>query len=323
MADLRSRLYRAAIDAPLTGAAAEGAEALKRGVPCLKFGRAGKPHVVVLTLASDETSLGWERRGLGKLMRKSERRCVEVTSLLECLVGMETPVFQRHAATIGEANLHRSLSLVLQSALPAPPSCGGDPAPAAGVTAPKESLDLSFDEEYLFGCMMAVLRALIFRVATCAASAASASVATSTHDTAGSDAPTTPACAPAANPDTEPVHQEGEAARAPEPVQQEGEAARAPEPVQQEGEAARAPEPVQQEGEAARAPDPVQQEGGAARAASEDQPAAVSQPTEREQELERCALAISPASPACPACAARHRSPARALSDAAQASRSA
>ena len=174
-ADLRLRLFRAAVDTPLTGAAAEGAEALKRGVPCLKFGRSGKPHVVVLTLSPDETSLSWERRGLGKLLRKSERRSVEVTSLLEVLIGFETPVFQRHAATIGEANLHRSLSLVLQSALPAPPSCSGtDPALSPAGAAARESLDLSFDDDYLFGCMMAVMRSLIARAANCASAPAPA-----------------------------------------------------------------------------------------------------------------------------------------------------
>ena len=68
---------------PLHGAAAEGAAVLKRGVEALKYGRAGKPHGVTITLSQDETSLGWERRGLGKFMRKSESRRVHVTELLE------------------------------------------------------------------------------------------------------------------------------------------------------------------------------------------------------------------------------------------------
>ncbi len=95
--------------ASVTAAAREGIAALKSGVPCVKHGRSGKPHAVVISLSADARILGWQRQGLGKLKRKSEQRAVRIDSLLELLVGFETRVLQRAVTQTSDVAVHRAL----------------------------------------------------------------------------------------------------------------------------------------------------------------------------------------------------------------------
>ena len=137
-----------------SSAAEEGIAWLKTGVVVLKHNKKGAPQETVFRLDPSERSLTWTRSGFAKLRRKSDQRAVNISDILEVLVGRESEVFKRHedAAASGKASkveagqLHLSFSLLLTPALPPLPD---DAAPDAGRAAKapaaneRQTLDLS------------------------------------------------------------------------------------------------------------------------------------------------------------------------------------
>jgi len=132
-----------------TQAAIDGITLLKRkGVQAVKFDRCGVPRLATFRLSEDETRLCWD----GRLLSKS----IELSDVVELLVGLESAIFQRTSLRVPPAE-HLSLSLILKASLPAPPSA--DTVESRGWQ--RQSVDISIGNEEEFGLWVAALRTLI------------------------------------------------------------------------------------------------------------------------------------------------------------------
>ena len=164
-------------------AAEEGILALKRGVPCVKYSRKGKQRLTNLRLSDDEAHLLWD----GQLERKAfsltyvysraagpifgKRRDILIADVLDMSIGQQSAVFVKHMhrAALEKQPVnkpHLSLSLILMGALPPKPDEIDDATDSAvhkGFHSSSErlSLDLSVDDEEVFGMLIAGLRALL------------------------------------------------------------------------------------------------------------------------------------------------------------------
>ena len=154
--------------------AREGVALLKSGCMALKYGKHGQPHATRFTLTPDDKMLKWEGAGLvGKLIPKGERRAIELATVTRLLVGRESQVFERFRGVVKDATKagipHLSISLKLD------PSGGGrygagpysrssssfSNDPLDRPSSARETLDVSFDDETVFGLWVAALRELI------------------------------------------------------------------------------------------------------------------------------------------------------------------
>ena len=150
----------------MSESAREGLDLLKRGAPALKHGRAGKPHATIFTLSKDESTLTWLGNQRSSIVgsfagKKDKKRELNLSDVVELLVGRESAVFKRRKDKDKDDNEHLSLSLVTKGALPAPPSADGEdePDPTGG----RETLDVSFDSDENFGLWLAALKYLLTR----------------------------------------------------------------------------------------------------------------------------------------------------------------
>eukprot|EP00966_Prymnesium_polylepis_P132036 3053512-Prymnesium_polylepis.1 len=109
---------------PRTQAAVDGIVMLKRkgGVQAVKLDRFGVPRLATFRLSEDETRLQWD----GRLTTKS----IDLTDIVELLVGHDSAVFQRTNLRAVHAE-HLSLTLLLTASLPAPPSADDVEAPCS------------------------------------------------------------------------------------------------------------------------------------------------------------------------------------------------
>ena len=98
-----------------------GINLLKNGCMAIKYTRTGKPRETKFKLSDDEQTLSWEG-GHGGLtapvkMARGERRSIQITEILEVMLGMESKVFSLHKDRIGGADeipmAHVSMTLVL------------------------------------------------------------------------------------------------------------------------------------------------------------------------------------------------------------------
>ena len=138
-------------------AAEEGIARLKKGATVLKHGRSGDPQKTLFHLSADERSITWTRQGLAKFRRKSIERQVQVSDIVEVLIGHESEVFKRHGDSAGAA--HLSFSLVLRRALPALPTEMTEDGDLS--TQERQTLDLSCSDEESMGMWLAALRSLM------------------------------------------------------------------------------------------------------------------------------------------------------------------
>uniref|UniRef100_A0A7S3ES02 PH domain-containing protein n=1 Tax=Haptolina ericina TaxID=156174 RepID=A0A7S3ES02_9EUKA len=97
---------------------------------------------------------------------RGERRNVKITEILDVLLGMESKIFSLHRdMTGGEEGQHPmahvSMTLVLIGSLPSMPGEDGALGRTKTAFEQRETLDLSFKDEEIFGLWVAALRALM------------------------------------------------------------------------------------------------------------------------------------------------------------------
>ena len=138
----------------------EGVAWLQAGILVTKHGWQGKPHECRLRLSSDKGHLLWETTGVSKLVKTNADRILDVSAILEVLVGRESEVFRRQNTAVSPRTEHLSVSLLMRAALPTPPEAmhdddNGD-QPGGGSTSrgwtgrtsvARETLDLTFANE--------------------------------------------------------------------------------------------------------------------------------------------------------------------------------
>jgi len=137
----------------------------------IKYTRTGKPRETKFKLSDDEQMLSWEG-GHGGLtapvkMVRGERRSIQITEILEVMLGMESKVFSLHKDRVGGADeipmAHVSMTLVLVGSLPSLPMGEEEELGRTKTTFEmRESLDISFNDEEVFGLWVAALRALMY-----------------------------------------------------------------------------------------------------------------------------------------------------------------
>ena len=140
---------------------------LKKGCVALKFGKQGTPHGTTFKLSDDERTLSWVGSGLvAKLVPKGEKRQVELRQVKRLLVGRESAVFLRFTGP-DPGLAHLSVSLRFgegdDSVLGGGSSRDsfGSSASSASTVPERDTLDLSFADEEVFGLWVAALRALL------------------------------------------------------------------------------------------------------------------------------------------------------------------
>ena len=143
--------------------ALEGIVLLKSGCTAMKYGKSGSPHATKFVLSSDDRMLSWEGSGLiGKLIPKGEKREVELSNVRRLLVGRESSVFKRYAGTLDSSTrAHLSVSLLFGGGSPVSTGSLMGSSGNLGAASTRESLDLSFDNDEIFGLWVAALRELI------------------------------------------------------------------------------------------------------------------------------------------------------------------
>jgi len=143
-----------------------GINLLKGGCEAIKYTRNGKPRQTKFRLSDDEQTLSWDG-GHGGLtapvkMARGERRHIKITEILEIMLGMESKIFSLHKDQMGSNShpmAHVSMTLVLIGSLPSFP---GQEDSRKGNFEMRETLDLTFKDEEIFGLWVAALRALMY-----------------------------------------------------------------------------------------------------------------------------------------------------------------
>ncbi|KAL3930765.1 MAG: hypothetical protein SGPRY_001397 [Prymnesium sp.] len=130
-----------------------GINLLKNGCEAVKFTRSGKPRTTKFRLSDDEQTLSWDSgtRALSAPVKiaRGERRHIKITEILEIMLGMESKIFSLHKNNPGSNHqpmAHLSMTLVLIG---------------KGGAELRETLDLTFTDEEIFGLWVAALRALM------------------------------------------------------------------------------------------------------------------------------------------------------------------
>jgi len=146
-----------------------GIRLLKSGCEAVKYSRRGQPRSTTFRLSDDEQTLSWDA-GHGGItapvkMAKGERRNVKITEILDVLLGMESKIFTLHKDATGGGTehpmAHVSMTLVLVGSLPSMPGEDGSLGRTKTTFEQRETLDLSFKDEEIFGLWVAALRALM------------------------------------------------------------------------------------------------------------------------------------------------------------------
>jgi len=162
------RAGRSASKSSRSPTALAGIDMLKRGSKATKYTRNGVPRETTFRLSDDEQTLSWDG-GHGGLtapikMARGERRSIKITEVLEMMLGMESKIFSLHRDQTGmneHPMAHVSMTLVLVGSLPSFPGEEDDMERTKNFNL-RETLDLSFKDEEVFGLWVAALRALMY-----------------------------------------------------------------------------------------------------------------------------------------------------------------
>ena len=107
-----------------------GIALLKKGCEAIKYSRHGKPRNTTFRLSDDEQTLSWDSGANIVKMARGERRNVQITEILDVMLGMESKVFSLHKDRTGEDGdfpmAHVSMTLVLVGSLPVFPGMEGE-----------------------------------------------------------------------------------------------------------------------------------------------------------------------------------------------------